>query len=587
MSMFDPALLAAKAAVVSSAGLVVLALLRRQRAALRAAVAAATLAGMLALPFVGRIWPSVVAPVPTVTVPKIQPRVEAVSQISTPRISTTAVAASAPSSVDVETILVALWLLGTLVAITRVLVGWASTRQLVRESQHAGESWQHSARERARLIGVARDVPVLAHATLSVPVTAGVFNPTIIVPASADAWTDERRALVLAHELAHVRRHDCFVDYIARIACSVYWFLPMVWRLASQLRVDRERSCDDVVLALGVTPPDYAEHLVDLATAARATNTRMLHAAALAMAPIGSLEVRVTDILSATRRRGAMSRVARWTVAAVSMAIVVPISALAPHVEQPGAFALRGPVDTVDHPLGLNERVVWRGPVDAGATVSLRANMGDVIVDVGTTREVVITAQRRAWASSLPADTRLSVITGANGIVACSVYVDPERGRSPCETNGQWGRTNVENNDVSLRVLVPTNVHVRVQAGNGDVRIADVRGNVHVLDANGDVNVSNEGTADLTALTGALAYTRIGTSDPGPISLRVLHGEISARLPHGAAVDAAADTGIVTVSSRNLSSAIRTDRYSGSVGGGGSPLVARVQKGVVNIAIQP
>jgi beta-lactamase regulating signal transducer with metallopeptidase domain len=61
------------------------------------------------------------------------------------------------------------------------------------------------------------------------PLTFGAIAPTIIVPASADEWTADRRWAVLLHELAHVARRDCLVQRIAAFTCALYWPHPGVW----------------------------------------------------------------------------------------------------------------------------------------------------------------------------------------------------------------------------------------------------------------------------------------------------------------------------------------------------------------------
>ena len=56
--------------------------------------------------------------------------------------------------------------------------------------------------------------------------TYGTWRPTLVLPASADAWTDDRRRAVLLHELAHVARRDCFVQRLASLACALYLAAP-------------------------------------------------------------------------------------------------------------------------------------------------------------------------------------------------------------------------------------------------------------------------------------------------------------------------------------------------------------------------
>jgi uncharacterized protein (TIGR03435 family) len=117
------------------------------------------------------------------------------------------------------------------------------------------------------------------------------------MPAGASSWPSERLRAVLLHELAHVRRHDCLTQLLARVTCSMYWFHPVVWLAARRLRVERERACDDIVLASGVRGSDYAGHLVDIARAAVSPRSRFA-AGGVAMAHRRRLEERLSFILN-------------------------------------------------------------------------------------------------------------------------------------------------------------------------------------------------------------------------------------------------------------------------------------------------
>src|SRR4029079_9712727 len=100
----------------------------------------------------------------------------------------------------------------------------------------------------------------------AMPSTWGIFNPTVLLPGDADTWDEERRRVVLLHELAHVRRKDSLMQIIAQVCCAVYWFHPAVWYTSRKLQSERELACDEHVLALGMNACDYAAHLLEIAT---------------------------------------------------------------------------------------------------------------------------------------------------------------------------------------------------------------------------------------------------------------------------------------------------------------------------------
>jgi beta-lactamase regulating signal transducer with metallopeptidase domain/HEAT repeat protein len=137
------------------------------------------------------------------------------------------------------------------------------------------------------------------------PFACGVFKATIVLPAECDSWSLDRRRAVLLHELAHVRRHDLVGHTLSRLACAVYWFHPLVWTAAKQLRSESERACDDLALACGARATDYAEHLLDIVTSVRRDSTPSV---ALAMARRKEFEGRMLAILDPELRHSSPSR---------------------------------------------------------------------------------------------------------------------------------------------------------------------------------------------------------------------------------------------------------------------------------------
>src|SRR5260370_20971010 len=123
-----------------------------------------------------------------------------------------------------------------------------------------------------------------------------MVRPVVFLPEAAQSWPAERLHAVVLHELIHVQRHDLVAQVAAQAACCFYWFHPMVWMAARQLRKERECACDDAVLSGGVAAPDYAGHLLELA---RAMVQRRRLADGPAMAETGDLE---------ERRRGGRDR---------------------------------------------------------------------------------------------------------------------------------------------------------------------------------------------------------------------------------------------------------------------------------------
>ena len=164
------------------------------------------------------------------------------------------------------TLLWIVWAAGTGAALVSLLVGGLRLRGMVRRARPLRDpNWLGQAAALKRKLGIRRDVRLLTSSETVTPMTGGWQRPVVLLPASAVDWSAEKRDVVLAHELIHVRRHDALRQVLGRVALALYWFHPLSW-LASRLgRASREQACDETVLTLGTRPSEYASHLLELA----------------------------------------------------------------------------------------------------------------------------------------------------------------------------------------------------------------------------------------------------------------------------------------------------------------------------------
>src|SRR6266571_6898491 len=240
---------------------------------------------------------------------------------------------------------VPVWLSGVAAVLILLAVGLARIAWLDRTTTRVrDERWLLLVEDLSLELGLTRHVRLLQSKGPAMPMTWGIRRPTILLPAEADSWNAERRRDVLLHELAHVKRHDFLIQLVARIACAVYWFHPLVWLAAARLREERERACDDHVLRAGATPSVYATHLLEIARGLRAARATSL--ASVAMARPAQLATRLIDVLDARRSRdtlSARSAVPAWIAA---IAVVVPLAAAAPRIAEPAPVGANS-IDTI------------------------------------------------------------------------------------------------------------------------------------------------------------------------------------------------------------------------------------------------
>lgn len=238
-------------------------------------------------------------------------------------------------------------------------------RATVNESKATSAKETHDAITTAveaacRQLGIVHHVALFIHNDTTIPVVWGILRCHLLLPAAAQHWSGEQLRSVLLHELAHVKRRDTMAQLLTQIACALYWFNPMVWFAAWRLGVERERACDDLVLASGVRPSAYARHLLEVVT--QLSPAHLTQSCGLAMARTSSLEGRLAAVLSSGRNRRGMS-VARAAIAlGIAVGIAVPIAMLGAADEKPGAVAAR--TDGAKLQPGTEAKLEWGEPVN-------------------------------------------------------------------------------------------------------------------------------------------------------------------------------------------------------------------------------
>lgn len=322
------------------------ALMRRTSASARHLVWLAALTALMLLPIARRFvpeWRVLPAMPAAVLVPSAA---ELAPQLDGPAVGAGAPAAlpgaqapvaaesSAPQPfripTDWKTLALLAWAAGAALFALRLAYGLARVRWMERRATElTDDEWVRLTDGLSRRLRLGRIVRLLREPAATVPMTWGIFHPVILLPGEADGWESERRRVVLAHELAHVRRWDALTQWIAHVALVVYWFNPLVWMAVRKLREEREHACDDAVLEIGTAPADYADHLLTIVRSlGSAPGPAPAHA--LAMARRSQFEGRLLAILDNAVRRNGVSRAAALATSAAALACLVPLAAMRP-----------------------------------------------------------------------------------------------------------------------------------------------------------------------------------------------------------------------------------------------------------------
>jgi beta-lactamase regulating signal transducer with metallopeptidase domain len=335
-------LLLLKASALLLAALAAGLLLRRRAAADRHRLWSATFAGLLALPLLALALPGFRIPLPaprprpaieTESPAPLTARAEAPRATSAERRSPTAPSAATHTAVPAATrtlpslrsVALAVWLAGVLAALAALLTALLRAHRVANRAEVMDDpAWRESASDIAGRLGMRRPVRVLASPAVQTPMAGGLLRPTVFVPPTAREWPDELRAMVLAHEIAHLAGRDPLRKVLGRAALTLYWFHPLAWIAARQAAAACEQACDEAVLALGVRPSAYAGVLLHFADAA----PPVLAGAALPIVRRSSLEARLMAILNAPTRPAARRGIVLPAMAAA--AVIVCIAAAQP-----------------------------------------------------------------------------------------------------------------------------------------------------------------------------------------------------------------------------------------------------------------
>ena len=333
------------AAVLAAASLA----LARRTPAVRYAVACGALVTMLALP-AATAWsitlraarasgggparstvPSGGAPIPVVSVP------DGVADGFLPANLRSRVEAFRPGAI-------LLWFAGVLLLSIRFLGGLRTANRLTRRgAQPAEPEWQEMLERLAARLAVTRPVRLLQSALVKVPTAIGAFRPVILLPASVFTGLPARGLeALIAHELAHVRRHDYLVNLIQTAAETLLFYHPAVWWVSSRIRAEREQCCDDLAIAATGDARSYARALVRLEEM-RGAAPRLAVAAGG-----GNLWKRVLRLLSEAPPSAPASG---WVSATLALAMVFVIGAAARVGSPDGWEDQGGPGGAVEAPL--------------------------------------------------------------------------------------------------------------------------------------------------------------------------------------------------------------------------------------------
>jgi beta-lactamase regulating signal transducer with metallopeptidase domain len=145
------------------------------------------------------------------------------------------------------------WLLGTVILGGRLVHGAANARRLRRGRRPIPDELSERVALLAQRLGFGEPPGVFISDVVREALVTGLLRPMVLLPT---AWlldmTPDVLDAVIAHELAHIRRFDLWVNLFQRLVETVLFYHPAVWWLSRRVRLAREMCCDELaVVATG------------------------------------------------------------------------------------------------------------------------------------------------------------------------------------------------------------------------------------------------------------------------------------------------------------------------------------------------
>ena len=246
----------------------------------------------------------------------------------TPEVEVVTVAGSGvPLGIPWSTWFILVWGAGALVLLGHLLLHlvrlWVLARHACAVTDPARVA---QVRGLAQRLGIRRQVRVLCSPEISMAMTWGTWRPVVMLPYQAHLWSEDRRRVVLLHELAHVKRYDYLIHLLTQLLRAWYWFNPLVWIAARRVYVEQERACDDQVLQAGAGACDYATHLLDIARSFLKRPAPL--PSGVAMVRGSTLRERIEAILNGHSKRQGLTLKSSLAAACMGSLLILPVATI-------------------------------------------------------------------------------------------------------------------------------------------------------------------------------------------------------------------------------------------------------------------
>jgi beta-lactamase regulating signal transducer with metallopeptidase domain len=403
-----------------------------------------------------------------------------------------------------------IWITGAAGIFCYVVMGHLAAWRLYRTTRRMQKPWIEEAEQLARELRINRGLCFVESAQVSVPLVLYLWRPVIVIPEAVAEWPWDRVRAVLLHELAHIKRNDVHIQTLSQMACAAYWFNPLVWFAANQVRLECERACDDSVLMGGTSGADYATHLYEIARAGSAPASARF---AIGLAAHRSqLEQRFVAILNPRTPRHSATVLGR-----VMVALPVLLVALAASAIQITARAIEFPVAAIRIPaavIGVGPRAELHSahepqaptrPVPTeengvGSSASGEFHWSAVMREHQTVGICIARGSIRVLPSEDdavrmdahtddPHKRKIQAVATPSGMKFYSVLTTVHGARTDCEASEERSHDQDDLSRTDVVLHVPAGVHVAGSTLSGDITAEHPNADIDMATIDGNITL--------------------------------------------------------------------------------------------------
>lgn len=161
--------------------------------------------------------------------------------------------------------IVNLWIIGVSIFLIKILGGFVYIKKLISDSKLENQILGNTVDKLNKAFSINRKIQIKESIKINTPMVMGYLKPVILFPLGLvnQLSTSEVEA-ILAHEMAHIKRHDYIFNLLQMLVESIFYYHPGIWYISSRINAERENCCDDMAIAFTASNVSYAKTLVKL-----------------------------------------------------------------------------------------------------------------------------------------------------------------------------------------------------------------------------------------------------------------------------------------------------------------------------------